>query len=111
MPQADEAHSLTPQDGAVTMALVLQELGALRAETTGLYAKLDQLKEEIKALAPNGDIDGHRRYHEQLIDIQTKRTKLVDTLTEKIVTGIVWAVMGGVCTALWAWIKAEAKHP
>lgn len=58
---------------------------------------------------PGGDVDGHRRYHQQLIASGEQRLKLRQAIIEKTLTSLVWAAMVGLAFAVWEWAKAHIK--
>lgn len=66
-----------------------------------LTEKLDQLNKTLISMAPHGDIDGHRKYHEALIEAQKRRVKIYDAITEKTLTALLWVLICAVALALW----------
>jgi hypothetical protein len=71
--------------------------------------RFDELKELVKATVPNGDLEGHRRAHEQWLieakDGKEMRTKVLTKLAE----GTAWAALVAVGTAVWYWVKEHLK--
>lgn len=78
---------------------LLDEVRQLRAEV----AENTRITGEIRDGFPGGDPDGHRRYHEDVIEWAAKRKKFWgEMLTHAAKTSFVTA-MGGI---LWALLKA-----
>lgn len=50
---------------------------------------------------PKGDADGHRRYHETVVEMLEEKRKLRMAIQEKTVSGLVWAGIVAVGTAIW----------
>ena len=77
-------------------------------ETKGVEERLDIVEEKVEALTsafPAGDYSGHARYHEAIIrDLQDRR-ELRKAVLEQVVKGSVWALLLGLCTALWTYGK------
>lgn len=66
-----------------------------------LNQRLDAIQQSLKDMAPHGDIDGHRKYHEALIEAQKRRVKIYDAIIEKTLTALLWAAIVAVCVAVW----------
>ena len=56
---------------------------------------------------PAGDYDGHRRYHELMIEDIAARKRLTQAIKEKTVSGLIWAAV--VFLAMGAWKLVVAK--
>jgi hypothetical protein len=70
-------------------------------DLASLNDRLDEIQATLKQMAPDGDIDGHRRYHEALIEAQRRRVKIYDAILEKTLSALLWAVVAAVVIALW----------
>jgi hypothetical protein len=66
-----------------------------------LNERLEAIQKSLKEMAPHGDIDGHRKYHEALIEAQKRRVKIYDAIIEKTLTALLWAAIVAVCVAVW----------
>jgi len=58
---------------------------------------------------PAADIEGHRRYHESVIEARELRNKLVRTALEKAVGSGVLFGLGWLLLAAWEYFKLEVK--
>lgn len=79
-----------------------------RAEVTD--RKVDEAIRRIDDLHkafPGGDWEGHRRYHEAMIERIEKRAKLYDAMLEELTKKGMWALILFVGTALWFYIKSK----
>lgn len=70
-------------------------------DLASLNDRLDDIQATLKQMAPEGDIDGHRRYHEALIEAQRRRVKIYDAIVEKTLSALLWALVVAVAIALW----------
>lgn len=66
-----------------------------------LNEKLGQLQQTLVDMAPHGDISGHRKYHEALIEAQKRRVKIYDAIIEKTLVALLWAFIAFVAIAVW----------
>ena len=84
--------------------------GRLEREHKENRGDISELKEEILRAFPGNDPEGHRRYHEQLIEQSAARTKFWRELTSRLLQQGIWAVATGVFLAAgWAlvqWIRS-----
>lgn len=60
----------------------------------------------LKKAFPSGDTDGHRRYHELIIEQIEAKKRLRQAIIEKTIPGILWAALVWVGIACWNSIKA-----
>lgn len=60
---------------------------------------------------PGGDIDGHRRYHDEVILMMQDRRRMRSAVLEQVIKGSVWALLGIVAAALWAYFKDRVGVP
>ena len=75
----------------------------------GLEAKIAELHKKIDSGFPDGDLVEHRKVHENYIKQVAERAALWKSVREKTVTGIVWAGLMLIGSALWEFIKATLK--
>jgi len=66
-----------------------------------LNDKLTELRQTLIDMAPHGDIDGHRKYHEALIEAQKRRVKIYDAIIEKTLVALLWAFIAFIALAVW----------
>ena len=72
-------------------------------------SKLDGLGKKIDSIFgafPHGDFEGHRRYHETMIEMLIERRRLRQAIQEKTISGLIWAALVGVGIAVWHQIIA-----
>ena len=102
---------------------LVEFLSAIREDQQRILQILGDMEvrhtESEKAIAsvvkgfPSGDIDGHRRYHEVMIENLAEKRRLRIAIQEKTVSGLVWAaamffgfvLVKGVPDAIHAWTE------
>jgi len=65
--------------------------------------------DEIRRAFPDGDWDGHRRYHEAIIKKLEAREQFYQDLRGELAKKGLWAVLVMVGLALWAFFKAKVN--
>lgn len=95
------------QDIRDGMQTVISRLDAMedRHETSEASIAL------LRLAFPVGDTEGHRRYHELMIESLAERRRLRTAITEKTLTGLVWLGLGTVGIALWLELKRQLGLP
>lgn len=73
-----------------------QRLAGEHRENVGRLDKMEQQMEQLKTGFPGGDPDGHRRYHEMMIDEMEEKKKLRRELMTHVLKSSTWAALGGV---------------
>ncbi|WP_059415630.1 MULTISPECIES: hypothetical protein [Cupriavidus] len=71
-----------------------------------------ELTEEVRRLRtgfPEGDSDGHRRYHEEIMQAMADRRKLRQELITHLLKTSSWAALAGVLWALWEHFISKIK--
>lgn len=66
-----------------------QQLDEIKTDLGKLSEKVDNV---LKAF-PDSDIEGHRRYHELIIEDMAERRRLRQAIKEKTISGLLWAVL------------------
>jgi len=81
------------------------------AETAGdsLSDRVGELERKFLEAFPNGDWAGHRRYHEIQIELLLERRTLRAAVTEKTISGLIWAALVALGLATWQYIKTQLK--
>lgn len=77
-----------------------------------ILERLEAVETEVKVLRtafPTGDVDGHRRYHELMIEEIEEKRRLRRAVVEKSISGLVWAGMVGIGVALWHYLKQAIR--
>ncbi|WP_343666332.1 hypothetical protein [Paraburkholderia tropica] len=72
--------------------------------------KLDEVIRRVDDLHkafPGGDPDGHRRYHESLIERAEARTKFYNELRAELAKKGLWALLALISVALWQYLKSR----
>jgi hypothetical protein len=88
-------------DHLAMLTEIRDQLAATRVELAANTRKTEQLL----AGFPAGDIDGHRRYHESVIEWRELRNKMVREALIKVAQGGAMAGAGWVALALWRSFK------
>lgn len=88
----DQRHSENLTSQAVTDAKVVEAIRRI---------------DELHTAFPDGDADGHRRFHEAMISKAEARARLYEKLVEELVKKGLWALLLMVCVAVWAYVKSK----
>lgn len=86
--------------GESFVALILEMLESQKNSEAAEQATKTQLEKLNKAF-PDSDVEGHRRYHEVQIEILLERRRLRKAVQEKTISGLFWACIVFVGTAMW----------
>lgn len=77
-------------------------------------ARLDAMDREVKAVAatqklafPDGDADGHRRYHEELIEEAAARKQFYRKLLISLAEKGLWSLMILLAVSVWFAVKEK----
>jgi hypothetical protein len=108
----------TEGDGSRAIADALDrlrdEIGQRHTENTSTLEvvedKLNVLFDRVDDLAkgfPDGDWEGHRRYHEAVIKKMEARTKFYDDLRGDLAKKGLWAVILTMAAAIWFFLKSK----
>ena len=73
----------------------------LRSDHDELRGEHMDLKQKFEKAFPAGDFEGHRRYHEVMIQILDEKRKLRMAIQEKTIGGLVWSALFGLGLLLW----------
>ncbi|MDR3427908.1 hypothetical protein [Silvimonas sp.] len=79
-------------------------LNTLLEEIRRLNAKVDEntrITSEIRDGFPGGDADGHRRYHEEVIEQMAEHRKLRKELITHLVKTSTWVALSGAAWTMW----------
>lgn len=97
---------MTDPNHLTLLTAIRDELAATRIELAANTRKTDQLL----AAFPAGDIDGHRRYHEAVIEWRELRNKLVREALIKVAQAGSVLAFGWVAVAIWQSFKLTVKQ-
>ena len=68
---------------------------------TDRLSELEDRVDNLEKAFPNGDADGHRRYHELMIDDIESRKRLRQAIQEKTISALIWSAVAGAAIAAW----------
>lgn len=104
-------------EGAILDAIAVwrhEERELSNAKHDQNQTRMDTLEREMVAMAaavklayPDGDADGHRRFHEEMIRKAAERAQFYQDLRTKLAEKGIWALFVLLAIALWAFIKAK----
>lgn len=78
-----------------------------RRDREALMSEIKQVQKMIMTAFPDGDAEGHRRFHEESIETMRDLRDLMRRVRNNTVTGIVWAAIVLCAAALWSYIKGN----
>lgn len=76
---------------------MLENFEAIDKRVTANANDIGQL---LKAF-PSNDIDGHRRYHQLIIDNTAAKRELATAIKEKTISGLLWSAVLWLATEAW----------
>lgn len=88
----DQARRLGGEDLVSTIETMAQDLAEIRRNVQHLTS----------SAFPAGDIEGHRRYHEVMIETLAERRRLRIAIQEKTISALVWIVIVWTASAIWS---------
>jgi hypothetical protein len=71
--------------------------------------KVEEKVELISSAFPGGDFSGHSRYHEAIIRDLNDRRDMRKAILEQVIKGSVWALLVGLATAAWTFVKDHLR--
>lgn len=74
------------RDGQKDMIIRLNEIEKDQEKTNASVKKI------CKAF-PEGDVEGHRRYHETMVEMIEEKRRLRQAILEKTLAGLVWSII------------------
>jgi hypothetical protein len=90
------------------------EIGQRHIENTSTLEELDakvnvviDRVDDLHKAFPGGDWEGHRRYHETLIEKAEARTKFYEDLRAELAKKGMWALIVLFGLALWQYVKSK----
>lgn len=87
--------------GNPDMVHVLKQIDKHALETNSRLNSIETKMDTVCSAFPANDFEGHRRYHQSLIEVLEERRKLYRSLKEKTILGLVWAAVVWVGLAVW----------
>ena len=74
-----------------------------------IHDKLDALLDTVKSAVPDGDLDGHRKAHEQWLEERDARKKMWNDVRKDMLT---WSIRGVIVAAIagaWYWVQGHIR--
>lgn len=89
-------------------------MGLKHTEDKSIEDRMEDLEMQVQRLSrayPEGDIEGHRRYHELVIERTGEIRRLRVAIQEKTISALIWAAIVGASMLLWKGIVANIRFP
>lgn len=100
--------------GNIAVVRALRQMDKHQLETV---EKIDSLGKDINkkldiisSAFPSSDFEGHRRYHETVIELLAERRRLRIAIQEKTISGLIWVGIVGMGTAVWHGVVSYIKY-
>lgn len=94
---------------------LVQVLTENRDAISAMTARLDTLdasiSTHIRVAFPGGDIDGHRRAHEAMIQLSEEKRRLRVAIQEKTLSGLLWGALVAIGIAIWTKLRLALGLP
>lgn len=65
------------------------------------HASVEAAIAHIATAFPDDGVDGHRRYHEAVIELVGEKRRLRQAIQEKTISGLVWAGLVFIASIIW----------
>lgn len=85
------------------MKELILSVNLLRQEVADNTRKTEQI---LKGFA-DSDPEGHRRYHEEVMQAMADRRKLRQEILTHLLKTSAWAALAGICFVLWKYLKSQ----
>ncbi|WP_026641109.1 hypothetical protein [Bordetella petrii] len=76
-------------------------------DNEALQREIMALSAAVKTGFPDGDLDGHRRYHELLIEEALERKRMRSAIFIHVAKSSTWALILGLLAVLWIGFKKK----
>lgn len=96
--------------GNPAMVQVLNQIDKHAQETNQRLFSIETKMDVVASAFPARDFEGHRRYHQSLIDVLEERRAFYRSLKEKTITGLVWATVVWIGVAAWHELTDAVKY-
>lgn len=104
-------HSGLSSDAKAILAAVEELQAAAERSQNDKYEMLRKemlaLSASVKTAFPDGDMDGHRRYHEILIEEALERKKMRNAIFIHVAKSSTWAVIAGLVVLVWIGLREK----
>lgn len=95
--------------GGEPLLALMKEIRDTQQQQAGQLANVERGISDLIRGFPAGDVDGHRRYHESVIEWRELRNQVMRAALEKVAQAGAIAAFGYIMLALWEWFKVEVK--
>lgn len=85
---------------------VLQQIDDHATQTNERLESMDTKLDKLVEAFPNSDFEGHRRYHQTMIETLNEKRRLRIAIQEKTISGLIWAVIVFVGASVWGKVSA-----
>lgn len=89
---------------------VLNRVDRYEREQDKRFTGIEQDLEKMCGAFPSGDVEGHRRYHETMIELVEEKRRLRRAIIEKTIGGLVWSGIAGLGIAVFHYLKTLLKQ-
>lgn len=103
-----------PIDTGPDIGPVLSDIKNTQRETLRRLEAVEKQQESISTILekimgafPEGDVDGHCRYHQLMIERTEEVRRLRAAIQEKTISGLLWSFMVFVGVTIWHYLKAK----
>lgn len=69
----------------------------------------EELESLLMGAFPGGDLEGHKRYHEEVILLMREKRQTWNDVRTHVIKGSVWALLLAMCGAVWTYAKEHLK--
>jgi len=81
------------QIGNPAVVMVLKQIDAHQVECSERMGSVEKKLDSVISGFSNGDFEGHRRYHDTIIEMLAERRRLRIAIQEKTISGLIWAAI------------------
>ena len=72
--------------------------------------KLEAAYNKLLVAFPEGDAEGHRRYHEIVVESEKTKLAFKRSVIEKSLAALVWTLLVFLGTSVWAYVQTLMYH-
>jgi len=83
---------------------VLHQIDEHASETNLRLGSMEAKLDRVAGAFPASDFEGHRRYHETMIEMLAERRRLRIAIQEKTISGAIWAGIVFLGVASWKYL-------
>lgn len=79
-------------------------------DISSVKRRLDMVDKHMKDAFPNGDLEGHRLFHDAMISRTREIRALKIVIRDKTLAGLVWSAMMFIGWCIWSTIKQKLGY-